>query len=161
MLGREEIHKLVKKKKLLERFDEECLESSGYDLRIGGIYKLKGSGYIGVTYRDLPNAEEISFDEYPLNPGSYILIESVEKVNMPLNLAARILPRSTVFRCGAQLITALVDPGYEGTLTMGLLNVGREIFRVQKNARIAQIVFEKVEGETRGYKGRYQGGKVV
>lgn len=161
MLGKKEIKELVDEKNLIQGFDKECLEGAGYDLRLNKIYELDGSGYVGIDFRDLPKVREIKFDEYPLNPGEYVLIETLEKVNMPLDIAARVLPRSTVFRCGASLITALVDPGYRGTLTMGLYNQGKSPFRVQKMARIAQIMFEPVRGKTKAYDGRYQGGKVV
>jgi len=76
-------------------------------------------------------------------------------------LMARVLPRSSLFRCGASLRNAVVDPGYNGTLTFGLKNESEFNFVVEKGARICQIVFEAVHGETKPYQGKYQGGKVV
>jgi deoxycytidine triphosphate deaminase len=58
-------------------------------------------------------------------------------------------------------MTALVDPGYQGVLIVGLKNLSRFEFVVERGARVAQIVFESVEGKTSAYGGRYQGGKVV
>jgi dUTP pyrophosphatase len=161
LLGREKILELVEEKKLIEDFSMDCLEGCGYDLRLGRIYELNGGASLGVDYRNLPKIKEKDFQKYTLNPGEYILIETLEKINMPSYLAARILSRSTLFRSGAALLTALVDPGYQGTLTMGLINHGRTEFSIQKNSKIAQIVFEEIEGETKEYNGRYQGGKVV
>ncbi|MBU4202134.1 MAG: hypothetical protein KKB85_03175, partial [Candidatus Altiarchaeota archaeon] len=71
-------------------------------------------------------------------------------------LAALIVP--VVFLCFSAY---LVDPGFRGTLTMGLKNLSGHEFRFQRNARVAQIVFEEVSGETKEYDGHYQGGKVV
>lgn len=161
ILSRGRILGLVKKSNLLENFSQDSLGGAGYDLRIGRAYRLKGGGALLVDGKKNPEVEEIRGDEFFLKEGEYILIESLEKVNMPNNLVARILPRSTVFRNGCALITALVDPGFRGTLTMGLKNLSREEFRFQRNARIAQIVFEEVSGETEPYEGHYQGGKVV
>ncbi len=161
LLGREKIIELVEENKLIEGFESESLEGCGYDLRLGRIHEIRGGASLGVDYRNLPDIEEKEFMEYTLNPGEYILVESLEKINMPAYLAARILSRSTLFRSGAALLTALVDPGYSGTLTMGLMNHGRAEFSIQKNSRIAQIVFEQIEGGTKKYNGRYQGGKVV
>ncbi|OYT25858.1 MAG: dCTP deaminase [Candidatus Altiarchaeales archaeon ex4484_96] len=161
MLGRDEIKKQVKQNNLITEYNPECLESCGYDLRLGKIYKIKGGPYLGIEHRSLPQTIQQKYDEYSLNPGEYVLIETIEKVNMPANLAARILPRSTIFRCGAALYTALVDPGYQGTLTMGLKNHSNASFRIQRKAKIAQIVFENVQGKTKKYDGRYQGGKIV
>ena len=161
VIGREKILELVKRKKLIEDFSEDCLGGAGYDLRVGGIYRLKGGGFLGTFKRETPDVEEIRFDEYSLKPDEYVLVETLERVNMPENLIARVLPRSSLFRCGCSLVTALVDPGYAGVLIFGLRNLSEFEFRIEKGARVAQIVFEQVEGKTRSYEGRYQGGRVV
>lgn len=161
IIGKDKIRKLILEKRLLEDFSTSCLEGAGYDLRINKIYRLKSGGFIGAADRKLPEVEEASFEKYTLKPDEYVLIETVEKVNMPSDLAARILPRSSLFRCGCSLMTALVDPGYRGVLIIGLKNLSKFDFTVERGARVAQVVFEGVEGKTSAYGGRYQGGKVV
>jgi deoxycytidine triphosphate deaminase len=161
MLGRDEILKRVKEEKLLESYDESCLQGSGYDLRVGKFYNCSGDSYLGKDERMMPRIEEIPSDILRMAPGDYILIETVEKVNMPADVAARVLNRSSVFRCGATTFNALVDPGYQGTLTFGLKNISNSSFSIQRGARVAQIVFEEVKGRTEIYSGKYQGGKVV
>jgi len=161
ILSRERILDLIKESALLENFSPDCLEGAGYDLRIGKVYRLKGGGRLLAEGKENPEVEEVHGGEFSLAAGEYVLIESLEKVNMPVNLVARILPRSTVFRNGCALITALVDPGFKGTLTMGLKNLSGFEFRFQHGARVAQIVFEEVSGETKPYEGHYQGGRIV
>jgi deoxycytidine triphosphate deaminase len=157
---------LVKEKKLIENFSPECIGGAGYDLRVGKVYKLKilgeREGFIGVSTQINSEVEEIPFEKYSLQPNEYVLVESIEKVNIPKNLVGRILPRSSVFRLGCALLTAVVDPGFQGTLTMGLKNLspGKK-FTFQKGARIAQIIFEEILGKAKSYEGRYQGGKVI
>ena len=161
ILSKEKISLLVKEKKLIEGFLETSLCGAGYDMRVGKFYRTCGSAALSAEGRSLPNAEEIKSDYVTLKPGDYILVETVEKVNMPKDLMAIILPRSSVFRAGCSLITAVVDPGYYGTLTMGFKNLSDCEFSLGKGARIGQIVFEEVSGEASAYDGRYQGGKVV
>lgn len=161
MLGRDEILKLAKEKNMLEGYDESCLQGAGYDLRVGKFYNCSGDSYLGKDERRMPRIEEIPSDILQMAPGDYVLIETVEKVNMPADIAARVLNRSSVFRCGATTFNALVDPGYQGTLTFGLKNVSNSSFSIQRGARVAQIVFEEVKGRTESYSGKYQGGKVV
>jgi deoxycytidine triphosphate deaminase len=161
LLSRQKILELVKGKNLIENFDESCVESAGYDLRVGRAYKLESDSHLGVKERRNPKVREIEFERYNLILGEYLLIETIEKVNIPDNILARILPRSTLFRCGCSLITAIVDPGYKGTLTMGLKNLSEFNFEFEKGSRVAQIVFENVDEKTKGYNGKYQGGKVV
>lgn len=161
ILGRGQILSLVKENGLIEGFSPDCLGGAGYDLRVDKVYEIKGCGFLGSEDRRNPPVEEKEFTTYSLKPQKYILIETLEKVSMPNNLAARILPRSTLFRCGCMLTTALVDPGYKGALVMGLQNVSCFDFLLERRARIAQIIFESIEGETKPYEGRYQGGKIV
>jgi len=161
ILGRSEILKRVKGENLLEQFSANCLEGAGYDLRLGRAYRLKSGGFIGVKDRRTPDIEEIGLGTLALRPGEYVLVETLETVNMPKDLIARILPRSSVFRCGCSLMNAVVDAGFKGTLTLGLKNESEHEFSIERNAKIAQIVFEEVKGETKLYDGKYQGGKVV
>ena len=79
-------------------------------------------------------------------------------MRIPSTLAAYIMPRSTMLRCGATLHSALWDPGYEGR-GEGLLEVGNENgITVKKNARIGQIVFMSLREEAKElYEGRYKG----
>ena len=161
ILGRDEILKLVKEKKLIEGFDKKCLEGAGYDLRVGKFYSASGGTFLSREERKLPEIKEIMEETLMLKPGDYVLMETVEKVNVPGDLAARVLNRSSLFRCGASTFNALVDPGYRGKLTFGLRNISGHDFSIRKGAKVAQIVFEEVAGGTQLYSGRYQGGKVV
>jgi deoxycytidine triphosphate deaminase len=85
----------------------------------------------------------------------------MEKVNMPKDLLALILPRSSLFRCGVSLHTAVVDPGFIGTLTFGMKNLSEHPFEIEIGSKIGQIVFEEVKGNDKLYNGKYQGGKVT
>jgi len=163
MLSRKDILKLVEEKGMIEPFELECLESAGYDLRVDGFFRTEGNAHLGKTKADrkLPEIKEVESDIITLQPGDYILISTLESVNMPLDIAAFVLNRSSVFRSGCTTVNALVDPGYKGTLTFGLKNISDHDFSIEKGARVSQIVFMKLDGETLGYAGRYQGGKVV
>jgi len=161
ILGRKRIEELVKTRGLITNYDASCLGGAGYDLRAAKAYAITSHSYLGVSERKTPKVVELTDDVMILRPGSFILAETLEAVNMPEDVLARILPRSSVFRMGCVLATAVVDPGYHGTLTMGLTNLGGHDFVFERNARIAQIIFERVEGETSLYDGKYQGGKVV
>ena len=160
ILGRSRILALVGGG-LIENFSTDCLCGAGYDLRAGRIYELLSGSRLGVAKRCMPDVKEAVFGTYLLGPNEYVLVETVESVKMPKDLMARILPRSTIFRCGCALHTAVVDPGYRGTLTFGLKNLSQHPFTLESRARVAQIVFETVEGETVEYDGSYQGGRVT
>ncbi len=66
--------------------------------------------------------------------------------------------RTTLLRSGAKLGCALWDPGFEGMAEVLLSVLNPNGIRLKKNARIAQIVFFKLEKEARDlYNGIYKG----
>ena len=81
-----------------------------------------------------------------------------EIVNLPKDMMAFGRPRSSLCRCGVTLHTAVWDAGYNGRST-SLLNVANPSgFRVQRDARLLQLVFIKLAREVaEGYRGIYQG----
>ena len=75
ILGRYEILKLVKEKRLIENFFEKSLQQAGYDLRIKTAYRIKGEPYLKGEERILPNIEEITEDyEYYLSLLKHVLV---------------------------------------------------------------------------------------
>lgn len=164
VIGYYGILKLIEQKKLVENVDENNIQPSGVDLRVKVVYRLKNGGYLGVKDRRTPDIEVVDKEvgrKVVLNPNEFVLVETMEKVNMPNDISAIILPRSSLFRCGASLHTAVVDPGYIGTLTFGMKNLSQFPFEIEIGSKIGQIVFEEVKGNTKLYNGKYQGGKVT
>lgn len=82
-----------------------------------------------------------------LNPGERRLIPTGFAMSMPAGLEAQIRPRSGLaLKHG---ITCLNTPGtidadYRGEVKVLLINLGEEPFTVQRNERIAQMVFQTV-----------------
>jgi deoxycytidine triphosphate deaminase len=161
VLGHSLILKYIKEKKLIEDTEEKWVEGSGVDLRAKTFYRLRTSAEFMKDSRKLPEITEVQEDTLVLKPGEYILVETIEKVNMPEDLCALMSNRSSLFRCGASLRTAVIDPGYCGTLTFGLKNESQHEITIEKGARVGQIQFFRVEENEKLYEGRYQGGKVV
>lgn len=67
-------------------------------------------------------------------------------------------PRSSLNRCGVTIHTAVWDAGYNGRSTSMLVVNNPAGFRVQRDARVMQLVFfGMAEATAEGYRGRYQG----
>ena len=114
----------------------------------------------GPDQRELSDTEVLEFDDagwLPLAAGSY-LITFNEVVNLPLDLMALGRPRSSLLRSGVSIHTAVWDAGYRGR-SQALLNVFNPAgYRVQKDARMLQLVFFRLEQPlSRGYQGRFLG----
>lgn len=82
-----------------------------------------------------------------LQPGERALVPTGIAIAMPAGLEAQIRPRSGLaFKHG---ITCLNSPGtidadYRGEIKVLLINLGREPFTIERNDRIAQMVFQLV-----------------
>jgi deoxycytidine triphosphate deaminase len=157
-LGHDEIIERIKKQNLIENHLPESIQGAGVDLRIDRLLKPESGGFLGKDDRHLP---EVAETDFVLQPKSYYLLVTMERVNMPEDLVAFMFNRSSLFRCGASLRTAVIDPGYHGELTVGIKNEGDHEIELERGARVLQLVFSEVRGGTKRYNGRYQGGKVV
>lgn len=99
--------------------------------------------------RTLPKTKVIDFGL--LEPGIY-LINLNEKVNLPNNIYAFGLPRSTLLRCGGEILSAPWDPGYSGRGQV-LLKLNLPVC-IEKDARLYQLMFFRCK-ETEKYIGVY------
>lgn len=156
------IRELVEKEELIRGFIDLNLQIQpcGFDLSLGSIEAFLDSGSVDFSNleRRLPSTRPLEPDFggwFNLSIGSYLVIYN-EEVKLPLDIAAIARPRSTLLRCGATLETAVWDPGYHGRSSSLLVVHNPKGIRLRKDARIAQLIFFKVEGVEEGYRGIYQ-----
>jgi dUTP pyrophosphatase len=140
---------------------EEQLQPNGFDLTLRDVAMLQTAGAIPVDnrQRQVSALAPLVFDGLgyiDLIPGPYLITYN-EVVHLPKNVMALAAHRSSLLRCGVTVGTAVWDAGYEGR-SQSLLVVHNPLgFRLQKNARIIQLVFFQLSQETEGYQGKYQG----
>lgn len=169
ILGPKELLKLVKKHNLVEGLDKRELtnpEGAGFDLRLGEVYKIEGKAYLGLVERETPKIKLVASYDYKkpssiiIKPGDFYLVTTIEKVNLPLNICATFIPRTTTFRSGLFLRTGIAQPGYQGKLTFGLKNEGPIKVKIDLGARFVFALFHQVTGAT-SYRGQWQGGRIT
>lgn len=138
------------------------LQPNGVDVRIDRVFKLTSPALLGASdaLREPAAREEIIPDRdgwWELHQGSYVMVVK-EKVNLPSDLMALARPRSTLLRSGVAIHTAVWDAGYTGRSEALLTVLNGRGFRVQRGARVMQLVFMRLEQPARqGYAGKYQG----
>ncbi len=138
------------------------IQPNGFDFRLESVERHVGRGTIGIDNADrvLPQLEPVALDEdgyYDLAAGIYH-ITYMETVQLPSNLMALARPRSSLNRSGVTIHGAVWDAGYHGRSTSLLSVLNPEGFRVQRGARVMQIVFFHLSEKTDNlYAGRYQG----
>lgn len=171
VLGVSRLLELVKEKKLVEGLCDRELnnpEGAGFDLRLGEVYEVFGEGFLGIENRNTPEIKKlVEFDPskeetfFEFLPGKYYLVTTVEAVNLPEDIIAFIVSRTTLFRSGIALFNGAVSPGYSGKLTFAMANLGGQKIKIALGARVVHITFQEVDGETNLYRGQWQGGRVT
>jgi dUTP pyrophosphatase len=139
---------------------EDQLQPNGFDLTLREVAMLQSGGQIGVsnTQRMVSSLTPRVFDGQDfldLIPGAYVITYN-EIVHLPKKIMALGAPRSSLLRCGVTVHMAVWDAGYSGRSQSLLVVYNPQSFRVQRNARIAQLVFFELADETEGYRGAYQ-----
>lgn len=170
ILGPKKLLQLVKTKKLVENLSERELtnpEGAGFDLRLGEVYKIYGTAFLGEIERKTPNIKLLQKyskgikKSIKIKPGDYYLVTTIESFNVPHNLTVNFKPRTTTFRSGLFLRTGNVAPGYKGPVTFGLHNVGPITVTIEMGARFVHAQFDEVKGGGSLYRGQWQGGRVT
>jgi len=177
ILGVKKLLKLVKEKKLVENLSERELknpEGAGFDIRIGELYEFKSKiknqkskSFLSINERRTPDVKLVAkYDKKKpkkvfLQPRTYYLMKTVEKLNLSENLLALFTPRSTLYRSGVYIFGGQTAPGYQGELTTGIYNFRDEKFELEMGARVLHIMFFEVKGKSSLYRGQWQGGRVT
>ena len=140
---------------------ETHLQPTGIDFSLQRVDCLTSAGRLGQADADrsLPSYEPLAFQDDGwlfLPPGTYLATFN-EIVNIPLDLVAMALPRSTLLRSGVGMHTAIWDAGYRGR-SQALLNILNPVgYSLQQGARLMQMIFFRLARPVdQGYQGRYQ-----
>lgn len=132
------------------------LSACGYDIRLG---KIDRDGY--VFEGDKPGGNKTwkkgAAQSWLLKPGDFILCSSLEYFEIPNDIAATVLDKSTLARRGVALQNTILEPGWRGYITLEVSNHGPEQVRLLVGQPIAQVVFNLLDAPTAlPYTGKYQ-----
>lgn len=131
ILSRDQILKRIDSGELvLDPYSKDSQQPASYDLRAG--------------------------EDYILKKGECTLVHSMEKVELPADVAATLMCRSSFGRKGVLIGGGYVDPGFRGNLTLCLVNMGPEDVPLPAGDRCVQIIMHEVTDGSSSYNGRYQ-----
>jgi len=92
-----------------------------------------------------------------LNPGQQRLAATLERVELSENFLGILHIRSSLAREGIIPSLALVDPGFQGQLTVSLYNAGDRPVRLARGERFSQLSMLRLgTPATQTYTGKYQ-----
>ncbi|MFQ3308189.1 MAG: dUTP pyrophosphatase [Candidatus Nanohaloarchaea archaeon] len=166
-LNREQLRELIEEQGLIQNYVhlDTQLTPQGFDLTAAEIHRYEDSGKLDFSNdeREVPESTPIQpekknqEDEYgwwELEQGTYKVVMN-EKVDIPNNLVGYAYPRSSLLRMGVTIENAVWDSGFTGTGSFKISVDNSEGVEIKENARLNQIVFEKIRETEEGYSGVY------
>ena len=165
ILSREDILKMLEASPpLVENLcdAQQQVQPNGIDLTLKevALFSSRGSLAPGNEGRALSSTSPLVFNglrRVDLLPGCYLVTYN-EVVNLPKDIMALAMPRSSLLRCGVSIHNAVWDAGYSGRSQSLMVVYNPQGFRLYRNARIVQMVFFFLSREVaQGYQGMFQG----
>src|SRR5512134_3118849 len=155
----------------IDPYDSACLQPSSVDLHLDREFRVfRNNRYPYIDPRqsqpDLTELVDIGDDEpFILHPGEFVLGQTLEWVELPDDLVARLEGKSSLGRLGLLIhsTAGYVDPGWDGYLTLELSNVANLPITIYPGMKIGQISFFRLSTAaaipygSKGSRGKYQG----
>lgn len=145
MLSSPHIHFCIKKFNIIENYDESCIKSSSYDMRLGSKFltwenEKRVEFYIGKEEDKNRNI----FKSIDLKPNSLSFITTIEKFNLPKDIIARFNLKSKWVHQGLLLGTGpIVDQELQAHILIPLHNFSSENITLYYGEKIISVEFTK------------------
>ena len=111
------------------------------DVKVDGPGSVPEYATEGAAGADLRAATDVV-----LEPGARAAVPTGVRLEIPAGHVGLIWPRSGLaVRHGIDTLAGVIDSDYRGEVAVVLVNHGEATVRIEKNDRIAQILFQKVE----------------
>jgi dCTP deaminase len=144
------IRRLVDEGRIVVKpWDPALVQPASVDLRLGDSFRVfHNHRAAAIDLREPPTnlTEEVAVEEgepFVIHPGEFVLGRTLEYVELPNDVVARIEGRSSLGRLGliVHATAGFVDPGFKGTLTLEIANLTRIPIKLYAGGPIAQLSF--------------------
>ena len=134
---------------IIHPLGEGCIQPASVDLHLDRnllVFRNNRVPYIDVRHSSERLTDMVTMgddDPFMLHPGEFVLGSTLEHVEVPADLVARLEGKSSLGRIGLLIhsTAGYVDPGWKGHLTLELSNVSNLPITLYHRMRIGQISF--------------------
>lgn len=157
---------------IITNYDEKnAVQQQGLDVRLMKVNKFKGNGFIpAIGKTQLPKYEEIlpevhtdaDGEEHNIwyLPQGYYEVQMIEGCKTPINRVFDLKSRSSLVRCGAQIVCGQFDGGFNTDHIGCFLRVDNpEGIFIELGARVAQVRIHQSSDVDNPYDGQFQNDK--
>ena len=140
---------------------QDMFATSSVDLRLGNDFTVFPAPLPGVAVTvqvGHADSEEVakrhgnvrhvpSGDYLDLRPGEFALAFTLERVNFPLHLAARVEGKSSIARLGLSIhqTAPTIHAGFRGNIRLEIANLGPFVCQLTPGTPICQLVIEELK----------------
>ena len=143
---------LLAKKPIKNMFKDKIREhgvsygmgEAGYDIRLKQEIRFFPS-----------NMGPLVFVDGHLEEGRFCIASAMEEFQMPSDLVGVVHDKSTWARQGLSVFNTVIEPGWNGFLTLELVFHGSKEILIPAGAGIAQVIFSSLAHDA-AYTGKYQ-----
>jgi dCTP deaminase len=137
----------------IDPWDPALIQPSSVDLRLGDSFRVfHNHRTAAIDLREPPAhlTEEVTVEEgdpFVIHPGEFCLGRTLEWVELPDDVVARVEGKSSLGRLGliVHATAGFVDPGWKGTLTLEFNNLTRVPIKLYAGLPIAQLSFMRLD----------------
>ena len=141
--------KLAEGQIIITPLGDGCIQPASVDLHLDRnllVFQNNRVPYIDVRATSERLTEVVTVgddDPFMLHPGEFVLGSTLEHIEVPADLVARLEGKSSLGRIGLLIhsTAGYVDPGWKGHLTLELSNVSKLPITLYHRMRIGQISF--------------------
>lgn len=124
--------------RLLKNASEDCVQTCSYDMRIGTIFE--GENIIRNS--------QTGGKQVVISPGEIISLFTLEDIFLPPDIAATAFAMNSWSSQGILVLNpGHVDPGYEGPLTVRVINLRATPKAIPLGIPIFTVIFERLPAE--------------
>lgn len=133
----------------IDPYDAGLMQPSSVDVRVDRYFRVFRNSrypYIDVKQEQEELTELVEIDDetpFILHPGEFVLGSTLERVQLPDDVVARLEGKSSLGRLGLLIhsTAGFIDPGWDGHVTLELSNVANLPITIYHAMKIGQISF--------------------
>ncbi|MDP8013031.1 MAG: dCTP deaminase, partial [Nanoarchaeota archaeon] len=130
---------------VIDPLQSDTVRENGVDLRLGDeILRLRNKDIYDIHSNKADEFVREKGEAFVLNPNEHILILIRERIKLSSNLVGFINLRSTYARLGILIPPTIVDAGFEGNLTIGMLGSNFPI-KLYPGERMVHLILARTE----------------
>ena len=136
----------------IDPFDESMIQPASIDMRLDSVFLTFNEYVIRETIDPAKPVDRLMVEHrvpvgpgshYRLDPGAFALATTFERVRLPAHFAGRFEGKSSLGRLGllTHSTAGFIDPGFEGHITLELVNNCPHPIKLWPGMKIGQLCF--------------------